>query len=263
MDSANARQMSDTSLSMPTDDAAPELNPLVNPAELAETFKRTGRVQIPHVFKDASARRLHYALEHETPWSLYVNDDQKRREFETISPFFHQEMALAAWDRARSGKFQFFYHCHRLSANGKAYPDPDHYLFKLVALLSAPHFLDFIREVTGTDAIEWTSSDATLYKPLDFLTMHTDGSHAKDRLVAYALNMTPNWCPDWGGALQFYDRSGRIEESYLPAFNTLNLFRVPKFHSVTQVAVFGGQRYSVSGWFHGKPNSNPAELRKK
>jgi Rps23 Pro-64 3,4-dihydroxylase Tpa1-like proline 4-hydroxylase len=67
--------------------------------------------------------------------------------------------------------------------------------------------------------------------------------------IAYSLNMTPNWRPDWGGALQFYDGKSHIEEGYLPTFNALTLFRVPQFHSVTQVAAFGGSRYSVVGWF--------------
>jgi len=49
------------------------------------------------------------------------------------------------------------------------------------------------------------------------------------------------------GALQFYDRDDHIEEGYLPTFNALNLFRVPKRHSVTQVTSFGGLRYSISG----------------
>src|SRR3954471_14869040 len=29
---------------------------------------------------------------------------------------------------------------------------------------------------------------------------------ARDKLVAYVLNMTQKWQPDWGGALQFFDR---------------------------------------------------------
>jgi Rps23 Pro-64 3,4-dihydroxylase Tpa1-like proline 4-hydroxylase len=130
--------------------------------------------------------------------------------------------------------------------NRKIYPKPDHYLSKLAAFLTAPHFLAFVREVTGVDLIAWTSSTATLYKPLDFLTIHDDG-FGEGKLVAYVLNMTPKWRPDWGGALQFYDRSDHIAEGFLPTFNALNLFRVPQRHSVTQVSAFGGLRYAVSG----------------
>ena len=105
--------------------------------------------------------------------------------------------------------------------------------------------LGFAREVTGDESIGWISGTATLYKPLDFLAVHDDG--LTNRNIAYVLNMTPEWKPDWGGALQFYDRDDHIEEGYLPTFNALNLFRVPKRHSVSQVASFGGLRYSADG----------------
>ena len=66
------------------------------------------------------------------------------------------------------------------------------------------------------------------------------------------LNLTPMWRPEWGGVLQFLDSSGHIEEGYVPTFNALNLFRVPMPHFVSLVAPYGGLRYSVTGWFHGR-----------
>ena len=42
-------------------------------------------------------------------------------------------------------------------------------------------------------------------------------------------------------------------EGYTPRFNALNLFRIPAFHSVTQVANFAiGARYSVTGWIRAR-----------
>ena len=233
----------------PVDNVPPELNPDLDRARFAEEFARTGRIHIPDIFTQASARRLHQALEKETQWGLIFNEGKKARELATVSAEEHQALAIAAWERAHS-TFQYFYHYHRLLEGQKIHPKPDHYLGKLVALLTAPHFLSFAREITGIDSIAWISGTATLFKPLDFLKIHDDDSVGSgQRLVAYVLNMTPKWAPDWGGALQFYDRRDHIEEGYLPTFNSLNLFRVPKLHSVSQVAIFGGLRYSISGWF--------------
>jgi SM-20-related protein len=243
--------MGATSLSMSVDDAAPELNPHLDRLQIAQTFAQAGRIHIANLLTDASARRVHYALEQETPWGLILNEGKKVLEFETVSAEDYQAMAVAAWGRAHSD-FQYFYHYYRLFENGKIYPKSDHHLAKLVAFLTAPDFLAFVREVTGLDSISCISSTATLYKPLDFLTIHDDG-RAAGKLVAFVLNMTPKWRPDWGGALQFFDRGDHIEEGYLPTFNGLNLFRVPKRHSVSQVAAFGGLRYSVSGWFGSDP----------
>lgn len=228
--------------------ASPELNPDLDRVALAAAFARTGRVQVRNVLTDASARRLLHALEHETRWGLIFNEGKISREFKSVSAEDHQEFAIAAWERAHHG-FQFFYHYCPLLNNRSIHPKPDHYLAKFVSLLIAPHFLAFIREITGMPAIAWASSTATLYKPLDFLSIHDDDHAGDRRLVAYSLNLTPAWQPDWGGALQFYETRDRIEEGYLPTFNTLNLFRVPKLHSVTQVSSFGGLRYVISGWF--------------
>ena len=164
-------------------------------------------------------------------------------------------MAIAAWERAHNS-FQYFYFYYRLLENRRVYPKRGHYLAKLVAFLTSPQFLHFAREVTGDESIAWISATATLYKPLDFLAVHDDG--LTNRNIAYVLNMTPEWKPDWGGALQFYDRDDHIEEGYFPTFNALNLFRVPKRHSVSQVASFGGLRYSISGWFERAAAARPA-----
>jgi Rps23 Pro-64 3,4-dihydroxylase Tpa1-like proline 4-hydroxylase len=228
------------------DDAPPELNPHLDRARLARTFAGSGRVQIANVLTDASAQRVHHALEKETSWGLILNDGKKVLEFETVSAADYQAMAIAAWGRARSG-FQYFYNHYRLYENRKVYAGSDHYLARLAAFLIAPEFIGLMRAVTGIDTLCCISSTATLYRPLDFLTIHDDGL-AGGKLIAFVLNMTPNWRPDWGGALQFYDTADHVEEAYLPTFNALNLFLVPKLHSVTQVSAFGGLRYSVSGW---------------
>lgn len=229
------------------DAAAPALNPHLDTAQFSEIFARTGRVHIPTVLTDASAHHVHYALAHETPWGLIFNEGKKVQEYETVSAADYRAMSAAAWGRAHS-EFQYFYNHYRLHEKGQMFLKPDQYLAKLVSFLTSPEFFIFIRKITGLPSISWISSTATLYRPLDFLTVHDDGP-SSSRLVAFVLNLTPQWRPDWGGALQFYDSDDHIEEGYLPTFNALNLFRVPKRHSVSQVSAFGGLRYSVSGWF--------------
>ena len=90
---------------------------------------------------------------------------------------------------------------------------------------------------------------ATRFDPGHFLTCHDDSVEGKNRLFAYVLNLSQVWRPDWGGSLQFFNSEGNVEEAYTPAFNTLNMFRVPADHSVGIVAPFAGaSRYSITGW---------------
>ena len=76
--------------------------------------------------------------------------------------------------------------------------------------------------------------------------LRDDHARAVGRALAQAL---------WSQSLNVGDKpyeidpGGHIEEGYAPAFNALNIFRVPKRHAVTQVASFAGaERLSVTGW---------------
>jgi Rps23 Pro-64 3,4-dihydroxylase Tpa1-like proline 4-hydroxylase len=69
------------------------------------------------------------------------------------------------------------------------------------------------------------------------------------RRAAYVLNLTPEWRPDWGGLLQFYDAMGNVSRAFTPGFNVLNIFRVPQPHSVSWVTpLAAAPRYAVTGW---------------
>jgi len=52
------------------------------------------------------------------------------------------------------------------------------------------------------------------------------------------------------GWLRVLNDSGEVAEDFVPAFNALNIFRVPVEPCVTRVSPHAGHRYSVTGWFH-------------
>jgi hypothetical protein len=236
---------------MAVNEALPELNPALDRTALKDRFRAQGRIHIANVLTRPAAERLFRALTQETPWTLTLNKGPHFLDFEKLPPEERTKLAFAAWERARSG-FAYFFDNHRLSRDGEPYADQSHYLAKIVAFLNAPHLLAFMRDITGLADIAWADAQATLYRPGDFLTVHDDKVGGHKRLAAYVLNMTPGWRADWGGVLQFIDASGNIAEGYVPTFNALNIFRVPAAHSVSQVALYGGLRYSITGWFHAR-----------
>ena len=64
------------------------------------------------------------------------------------------------------------------------------------------------------------------------------------------FGLTRHWRPDWGGLLLFHDDDGQIDLGLVPAFNVLNLFAVPREHSVSVVAPFAAEpRLTITGWF--------------
>ena len=218
-------------------------------ASYVDEFRLKGRVQIRDLLTNGSARMLWQQLQNETRWTVTFNDGDKKCEVEQYDDNLRRQLTYAAWERARTS-FQYIYERHALSWNREPYPDPNHYFAGLVEFLNAPAFLNLVRDITGIPEIAWADGQATLYRPGDFLTVHDDVSKSAKRLVAYVLNMTPVWRSDWGGTLRFIDERGNIAEGYVPAFNVLNIFRVPARHSVMTVTPFGSLRYSITGWFH-------------
>jgi Rps23 Pro-64 3,4-dihydroxylase Tpa1-like proline 4-hydroxylase len=106
-----------------------------------------------------------------------------------------------------------------------------------------------VRTITGDARPRFCDAQATRYAPGHFLTAHDDKDEAKGRLYAYVLNMTAGWTADWGGLLLFLDEDGHVSEGYTPAFNALNLFRVPQPHCVSLVTPFAPRsRLSITGW---------------
>ena len=234
-------------------DVAIELNPLLDRNALNEGFARAGRAHIPDVLTQQAAVRLLQALQLETPWTVTLNKGHNFLDFERMPPEERGKLALGVFERARANPgFHYIYDTHRISRNGEPYVGSVPYLERLFKFLNSSNFLSFMREVTGLDAIAWADAQATLYRPGDFLTTHDDKTGGHKRLAAYVLNLTPGWCPDWGGVLQFFDERGNVSQGFTPAFNALNIFRVPAEHAVSQVALFGGYRYSITGWFHAR-----------
>lgn len=129
---------------------------------------------------------------------------------------------------------------------------------RVLGFLNSPEFLNFIRVVTGDDRPTCCDAQATRFQPGHYLTEHDDRVPHKNRLYAYVLNLSEGWRSDWGGILNFLDADGHVAEGYTPAFNALNLFKVPQRHSVSFVTPFAGSpRLAITGWIR---DDRPAYL---
>ena len=131
-------------------------------------------------------------------------------------------------------------------------PHPE--LFAVLSFLNSPAFLTFVRRLTGDERPVFCDAMATRYLPGHFLTAHDDEAPGENRLYAYVLNLTGRWRADWGGMLLFLDDQDHVAEGYVPAFNALNIFRVPQRHAVSFVTPYAGAaRLSITGWIRSKP----------
>ena len=233
------------------------LNPLLDPAALAEQFKRDGRVQVRDVLTQAAATAVHEILARATPWGLawQAGSDGphaiRATELAADPAGEQRKIASAVTAAARRGDYavQFAQYPILDAYLGGWAPGGPHDL--LLEHLNTEDFLGFIREVTGIPEIRKGDAQATLYAPGHFLGLHTDSHVGEGWRVAYVFNFCrEEWRPEWGGYLNFYDDEGDIVAGYRPRFNALNLFSVPRAHAVSYVPPFAPiGRFAVTGWF--------------
>lgn len=234
------------------------LNSALDPDALADAFRKRGRLHIPDFLVSADAEQLLAALEGDDRWKLVMNQGDKRMELDRsvqagLSPGQLTKVDEAVYAAARHG-FQFRYENIRVpeaEAERVAQPSP---LNAFARFLSSEGILAFLRTVTGAADVSFADARATSYGPGHFLTAHDDDAADQNRRVAYVFNLTKQWSVDWGGLLTFQDQGSMIAESFIPAFNALNLFTVPQPHSVGFVSPFAARRrYSVTGWLRAGP----------
>ena len=224
-------------------------------AALAERLARTGRVQIPDVLTEGSARGLLDAARDAAFQTVTLGGkghvDLPAAWLESLTPAQRADMGRVAQEAA-TDRFHYLYDNYPLwdlnEAGTLAAPWTD-----LVAFLNGEAFLDVARRITGEPRIAFADAQLTRYRRGHFLTAHDDGVEGKNRYYAYVLNLSPQWRTEWGGLLMFHSDEGHVSEAFLPRFNTLNLLRVPAVHSVSQVALFAGDdRLAVTGWLRGR-----------
>ena len=234
-----------------------KLNPALDRDALAAAFARDGRVQVRDLLTEETAEEIFRILAGATPWGIAWQAGNKEKPQAIEAPELQQSGAAKQREIAEG--------TYRAAANGEyafqfaRYPILNAYLGKwnegsaydvLLEHINAEEYLGFIRHVTGIPTITKADAQATLYGPGHFLGLHIDSHVAEGWVVAYVMNFTKDWQPDWGGYLNFFDEEGDIVAGYRPRFNALNMFKVPRAHAVSFIPPFAPVgRFAITGWF--------------
>lgn len=221
--------------------------------QLRADFKREQRIQVIDFLESQSAQNIYDSLHSQAQWNLAWNLEGEHHDMDYVG--------VQEWPEPQKQKLEKLIHeqaAHDFQYRYAAIPIydiyqqnllPGHFFNAIYEFINSEPVLKFARDVTGFDKIALADIQATRYSKGHFLTEHDDAVKGKHRLAAYVLNLTPEWKPDWGGALIFPNENMHAE-AWFPKFNVLNIFSVPQKHAVTIVSPFAPvSRYSLTGWF--------------
>lgn len=224
------------------------MNEILNVDMLNNTFLKNGIVRIYDFLTTSSAEQLRQCLESKIDYAnaFHLAGMNRQASDDEIAKL-NNETRLGLYNdiyKAAAKGSGFLYGRHKIE------PDSKPELTNALSLLNSAHMLDLIKVITNKNSLTHADGQATRFRVGDFLTRHVDDIPGETRQIAYVLGMTENWHPDWGGLLQFFEKSGQPTDSWSPTFNSLTLFDVNKIHSVTSIAPFSEKkRYSITGWF--------------
>ena len=222
-------------------------------AELTARFRSSGRLHAAGLLAEGAAALRDTLLASER-WNLVFNRGDQLYELDrpTRDAMGAEKLAQLLGAIHREGRHDFEYVFENIrvpddAAASSGVPALDAF----ARFLNSAAFLAFARRLVGCDDIAYADCQATLYRPGHFLNEHDDDVAGKDRVAAYVVNLTQPWRPHWGGQLQFLADDGHVAEAFVPAFNALNLLRVPQRHLVSAVAPMADPatpRLSITGW---------------
>jgi Rps23 Pro-64 3,4-dihydroxylase Tpa1-like proline 4-hydroxylase len=206
------------------------------------------RVRIENIFSENSALRTHNSLNTGTAFDLaFIKDGRptlaSAKDLAALSAQEQHNMRKSILELGSQG-IGYLYGRHQIEAHS------DKTYVAVKEWLNDKKTLDLVKDLTGMMDIELASAQATRYINGHFLTRHQDIHEVEKRRLAYVLNFSENWHPDWGGLLQFYETNGTPRDAWSPMFNSMTIFDVRHIHAVTYVAPLAAKpRLAITGWF--------------
>ncbi len=232
-------------------DLALDINPDLDVPALARAYRNHGHVRVERVL-GSGAKELFAWFQHCTDWIQLISSDHGAMEIDyadwiDMPAARRRAIERTMHDRATDG-FQYSYAAMRVPDQDERNPQRDP-LTIFAEFMESAETQTLLEAITGTRSPAFNDGQATAYGTGDFLTGHDDNVAGRRRTTACVFGLTPQWRLEWGGLLLFHDLGSRDVHGMVPQFNTLDLFAVPRYHSVSQVSPAAPRRrYAITGW---------------
>lgn len=226
------------------------INPTLELDGIRAAMATQGRVLIRDFFVPEVAEALARAVD-QIDWDLSFRDEHGDRhltgeELRRLTPRDRASLAEGI-HRVAAQRFQFSFLSYSMVDSAER--GETDLLTRFVRWMAGDDFLSIMRQISGLEDINRVFAQATMYSRGSFLLAHDDHVDAERRRLAYVINLTRQWRPEWGGMLHFLDAQGNVVDTFFPHFNSMSLFAVPQSHFVSYVPPFAqGERQAITGW---------------
>lgn len=217
----------------------------------SELLREYGYASITNFLEVDFADKLYQCLLNDVNWGISCNVDGEAQVILNKNDINELDLSLQEKIKQLHNKdqFQFIYNTYMMVTAYIEKRDPGLYLHRFLEWLNSHSTIDYFRRLTGNNKFIKLSAQATRYLPGHYLTKHSDIHSGEGRQYAYIIGLTKEWSADWGGLLHIMDDKGNIVRTFIPQFNTLNIFKVPRDHFVSYVSPLAKQpRLSITGW---------------
>lgn len=225
------------------------LNENIPVEEIAKAYVETKIITIPNFLTPESAEELYQHVNTRDEWHISIHPYQHGIYTFNQTPDneeFIQRGIMSANQARERGEFSYVFYRSDLHNDSCTCT-----LCNAIRFIQSKTVIDKINEITGENVTSAISIFASCYKKNFFLNAHTDNGRGK---IAFVLNLTKDWDPNWGGSLNFYEWDFRtVKKTINPAFNSLSIFNVEGNgvpHAVTHIpSHVEGRRLALAGWF--------------
>lgn len=223
---------------------------------LQQEFQTTRKVKISSLLHEMFAEKLYQHILRMPDNQWYVACGIRNIKYEKkLLPMYQKKNQDNINEANKTfGKGEFSYTFHRAMNNVQN--EISQFELILRNVLGSQEFMQLLSKITQLPITQLNTMFLSRYRSGQFLSPHSDKGNGK---IAYVINLTKNWLPQYGGNLHFLseDRK-RIIETWTPEFNNMVIFYVPPEeekdcgmpHFVGHVAPnVKNTRYAITGWY--------------
>ena len=206
-----------------------------------QLFDKEKKIKINNFLKETIAETLYKNIFLEKDWILSTGIDKNKYEKRHNNQFYKiNQLQIKNINQSfLNNKFTYIF-----------YKSVNTYKFEYI--LNSEYFINVLNSITGLELKKLTTFFISKYSSNNFLSIHSDKGNGK---LAFVINLTKNWKPQYGGILHFLDEERKnIIESYVPDFNNIVLFYIPEDKGIPHyvshvVSNIKYSKYAITGWY--------------